>query len=352
MPKDREKTVNPAIAHLKSEKARALKKGKAAISAQRNERLASRNPFRLERQVDDLKALQHDGGGLGARDKKQLEELERQLGMVRKAREKVGDKVPTGREVGGEGRNRGSGDGARGRGRGGSYGGLGKRARGEDGRREESSGNETDESVRRIPMPRDTPPPIPRSDRQWRGRGGYRGSTANGHGSGNANMEPLGEGREKIFHDLPAKPSAPVAAKTTYEAKAVVRDLRKEAVKAFMPSAVARKVQAAKGEPGKLLEEEEVERLEGEGYLRHGGRERGGEGDGNGDKRMARMGGVVVDAAPEVGNERSMEGMGGDGDRDRLEEEEERFRWEMEPEMEMERPERQVRMKEVSDEDL
>ncbi|KAI4105254.1 MAG: hypothetical protein L6R37_002802 [Teloschistes peruensis] len=91
MPKDREKkTLNPATAHLKSEKARALKKGKAAVSAQRTDRLASRNPFRLERQIADLKALAADGG-LGARDKKQLEELERQLGMVRKAREKVGD---------------------------------------------------------------------------------------------------------------------------------------------------------------------------------------------------------------------------------------------------------------------
>ncbi|KAL9577554.1 MAG: hypothetical protein Q9212_006296, partial [Teloschistes hypoglaucus] len=92
MPKDREKkTLNPATAHLKSEKARALKKGKAAVSAQRTDRLASRNPFRLERQIADLKALAGDAagaGGMGARDKKQLEELERQLGMVRKAREK------------------------------------------------------------------------------------------------------------------------------------------------------------------------------------------------------------------------------------------------------------------------
>ncbi|KAL9580021.1 MAG: hypothetical protein Q9203_006475, partial [Teloschistes exilis] len=96
MPKDREKkALNPATAHLKSEKARALKKGKAAVSAQRTDRLASRNPFRLERQIADLKALAADGsggggsgGGLSARDKKQLEELEKQLGMVRKAREK------------------------------------------------------------------------------------------------------------------------------------------------------------------------------------------------------------------------------------------------------------------------
>ncbi|KAL8711777.1 MAG: hypothetical protein Q9225_007069, partial [Loekoesia sp. 1 TL-2023] len=88
MPKDR--TLNPATAQLKADKARALKKSKAAVSAQRTERLAQRNPSRLERQISDLKSLAESSptGGLNAREKKQLEELERQLVAVRRAREK------------------------------------------------------------------------------------------------------------------------------------------------------------------------------------------------------------------------------------------------------------------------
>ncbi|KAI4242091.1 MAG: hypothetical protein LQ352_007304, partial [Teloschistes flavicans] len=279
MPKDREKkALNPATAHLKSEKARALKKGKAAVSAQRTDRLASRNPFRLERQIGDLKALAGDGGsaGLGARDKKQLEELERQLGMVKKAREKVGDHrgfPPGGREEGSGGRG-GAGAVGRGRGRGGGgYGGLGKRRRGEDARGESSGGggdgSETDESVRGIPMPRDTPPPVPHSrGHHGRARGGggggggfHRGSSTttataaaagihdHGQAAANANMEPLGEARGRVHGSQPLSGTTMTkTAKTTYEAKSAVRDLRKEAVRAFMPAAVARKMQAARGE--------------------------------------------------------------------------------------------------------
>ncbi|KAL8666941.1 MAG: hypothetical protein Q9168_007384, partial [Polycauliona sp. 1 TL-2023] len=92
MAKDKDRTLNPATAQLKADKARALKKGKAAITAQRTERLASRNPSRLERQIAELKEGGGGGGELGGRDKKQLEELEKQLGAVRKAREKVGVK--------------------------------------------------------------------------------------------------------------------------------------------------------------------------------------------------------------------------------------------------------------------
>lgn len=334
MPKDR--TLNPAAAQLKADKARALKKSKAAVSAQRNERLAQRNPSRLERQISDLKAA---GGDLNPRDKKQLEDLERQLTAVKKAREKVGDKAPA---FGGAGR--GNDQDNRDKGRGGGV--LGKRSRG-DGyghngkgwREDESSGGETDESVRNIPMPRDTPPPIPPSHRHHhhhRGQG-PRDSTVptNGDGSGNANLTPLGEGREhrQQVHTLPPKPEPVVAAapaKTTYEAKPVVRDLRKEAVKAFMPAVVARKVQAVKGAGGRLLEEEEVEKLEREGYgggasvVREGGGGKGRE--------------TVVDSAPMVEG-RKKEGEGKEEQRRQLEEEEERFS-------------REVRMEEVSDEDL
>ena len=205
----------------------------------------------------------------------------------------LGDKAPAfgGNRGGGEARGRGDGRGGRG-----GYGGLGKRHRGE----EESSGGETDESVRKIPWPRDTPPPIPRQRRDDRSRL-----------STNANSEPLGaeprlqnrDGAEAKLPDttLPAKP----APKTMYESKPVVRDLRKEATARFVPNAVKRKIDATKGVGGKLLEEEEVEKLEKEGY----GVDRKLWGDGVGGR------GLVVDAERE---------------RRRLEEEEERFRREME----------------------
>ncbi|KAL8763164.1 MAG: hypothetical protein Q9184_000967 [Pyrenodesmia sp. 2 TL-2023] len=293
MPKER--TINPATAHLKSQKARALKKSKLAVSAQRNERLASRNPSRLERQISELK----EGGLDNAKDKKQLEELEKQLAAVKKAREKVGDKAPTFRAGGDK---RGDREGFKGRG----GGVLGKRGR--DGERREmnesSSDSETDEGVRGIPMPRDTPPPIPSQHRHDRRRGpGSRGD--NERGLGNANLEPLGEGRERTNHESPKTSDPILVAKTTYEAKAVVRDLRKEAVKAFMPTVVARKVQAVKGggAGGRLLEEEEAEALEREGYagVGTGQGQREGHWDEDGKGRS-----IVVDAAPEVG-----EGKGG-----------------------------------------
>ncbi|KAL8953041.1 MAG: hypothetical protein Q9222_001091 [Ikaeria aurantiellina] len=341
MPKDR--TLNPAAAQLKADKARALKKSKAAVSAQRNERLAQRNPSRLERQITELKDLAESSAtGLNARDQKQLAELEKQLGAVRKARDKVGDKAKVFDERGQGGRG-GGGGGERGHG-GGNV--LGKRSRGEghQSMRMESSGSDTDESVKNIPMPRDTPPPLPPSLHRHNGHSRHDDSTS--AGSGNANMVPLGKGREQTFHDLPQKPDtnsvpSPAAARTTYESKPMIRDLRKEAVKAFMPSVVARKVHAIKGGGvgGRLLEEEEVEKLEREGYTA-GGTE-------GGDKRLREEAGgidgrvekeVTVNAAPEV-SDIVPTGAMEDEQKARLEEEEARFS-------------REVRMEEVSDEDL
>ncbi|KAI4163550.1 MAG: hypothetical protein LQ342_002822 [Letrouitia transgressa] len=294
MAKDKDRALNPAAAQRKADKQKALKKGKAAVQAQRNERLAHRNPARLERQIADLKTLQSSspqGGGLSARDKKQLEDLERELGRVKKAREALGGKAP-------------------------SFSAAGEKRNLHTGSSSASDGEETDESVRRIPMPRDTPPPIPRTP----GTGSKR-RRGEGNAHPNANLEPLGkEGR--VQHELPKKPEAP-APRTTYEAKPVVRDLRKEAVKAFVPATVARKAAAAKGGVGeRLLEEEEVQKLEKEGYV-------GGRGKGNG----ASAGGIVVDAAPAV------DGGGGEDEQSRSDEEAERFS-------------REVRMEEVSDEDL
>lgn len=192
---------------------------------------------------------------------------------------------------------------------------LGKRGRDQ----EESEGSETDESVRNIPMPRDTPPPIPFQ------RHRQRGPDFGGAG-GNANMEPLGEGRgggEREPHALPEKPQ--MVAQTVYEAKPAVRDLRKEAVNRFVPTVVKRKLDASKGGVGgRLLEEEEVEKLEREGY--------GVKAMGTRDEAAA----TRVDPVPKVGEE-----AGGNDLRD-LEEEEERFRREM----------RHVQMEEVDDEDL
>lgn len=354
MAKDKDRAQNPAAQQRKLEKQKALKKGssllfqlsysptlsnpfllidplatgKAAVAAQRTERYASRNPRRLESTISDLRALKESQGGkLSPRDQRQLEEAERDVERVKKARDVLGDKAPTFSSNRGGGDARGRGDGRGGRG---SYGGLGKRHRDEE---EESSGGETDESVKRIPWPRDTPPPIPRQRRDDRPRP-----------STNANSEPLGaerklrnrEGAEVEVPDttLPAKP----APKTTYESKPVVRDLRKEATARFVPNAVKRKIDATKGVGAKLLEEEEVEKLEKEGYGRSLG-------DGAGGR------GLVVDAAPEVGGG----GLEDEEEIRRLEEEEERFRREMET-VEADGEEangpKKVMMEEISDEDL
>ena len=277
MAKDKDRSLNPAAAHRKQEKLKALKKGerrcassyspslldclsltvslnkgKAAVAASRTARLATRNPSRLERQIADLKSLEESSGSLNARDKKQLEELERDLTRVKKARTERPDLVLQ--------RGVGSGRGGRGGGI------LGKRNR--EGRpqwgQDHSSSEETDEDVKRIPMPRDTPPPVPRP-RPETSRSQHGGTR------GNANMEPLGTGREHLQDHarhmpdlaLPPKPAALV--QKVYESAPQVRDLRKEATQRFMPSVVKRKIDASKGK-GKLLEEDEMERLEKEGY--------------------------------------------------------------------------------------
>ena len=242
--------------------------------------------------------------------------MRRDVAAVRKAREALGDKAPTfDRGYGAEGGGRGDRDLGRGRGRGGVT--PGKRRRPGNGPDGDSDGSETDESVRTIPMPRDTPPPIPS---QYLRRVNHA----------NANLEPLGQGRgggEREPHVLPSRPE-PVAqahAQTVYEAKPAVRDLRKEAVSAFVPAVVQRKLGARKGR-GKLLEPEEMDRLEMQGY-------------GDGDRGQVREDGkradIVVNAAPVVAQGGQADGAG------MLEEEEERFEREL----------RSVQMEEVEDED-
>lgn len=114
------------------------------------------------------------------------------------------------------------------------------------------------DDVKNIPMPRDTPPPIPKEilDEWYAKRRAKR----------SANQEPVANQRQQS-----EKPAAPVVeAKTVYEAKPVIRDLRKEAVSAFVPTAVRMKIEKSKGQGG-LMEPEEADRLEKEGYLRTSG---------------------------------------------------------------------------------
>ena len=165
-------------------------------------------------------------------------------------------------------------------------------------------------------MPRDTPPPIPRQRPR---------SSVGGQGS-NANMVPLGDGRghlqdqQSAVPDLSLPPKPVATVQKVYESAPQVRDLRKEATQKFMPTVVKRKIDASKGR-GRLLEEDEVEKLEQEGY-----------GSAKGKVETVGAGGVMVDAAPAV-DERSP-GSPGAGYLEEeqariLKEEEERFAREM-----------------------
>ncbi|KAL1960506.1 hypothetical protein VTO42DRAFT_7805 [Malbranchea cinnamomea] len=234
MAKDKDRAINPAQAQRKLEKQRALRKGKAEAQARRYEKLARRNPDRLQRQIDDLKAVEESGQPLRPHEKQILEKLEQELRAVKKAREVLGDRAPTFGKAGGGEQKRDHGPGV-----------LGKRRREGQCQRPEQDddSSDTDESVRRIPMPRDTPPPIPRQhQRQTDQYGGPR--------------EP---------HPLPQKPVL-TEAKTVYEAAPAIRNLQQEAVSKFVPAAVRMKQAAAKGQ-GRLVEPEEMDKLEKSGYL-------------------------------------------------------------------------------------
>jgi hypothetical protein len=213
----KERNVNPATAALKASKKSQIKKSKANLANQRAEKFARRNPNRLQRQIDDLKAAEA-GGTLRPKDKQTLEQLEKDLRTVHKARELLGDKAPQFPQRRDD--RRGSDDGNV----------LGKRRR-EDNqdRRRRDSGSDTDEDAKDIPMPKDIEnmPPLPR-----------RKSATN------ANETPLGPSKTGPY-EAPQKAAAPV--QTVYEAAPVIRDLRKESSR-FIPAAVAEKMKRAKGE--------------------------------------------------------------------------------------------------------
>ncbi|PSR88558.1 WW domain binding protein 11-domain-containing protein [Coniella lustricola] len=258
----KEKNFNPVQAQRKADKAKAIKKGKADVAAKRNERLAKRNPERIQQQIDDLKAIGTGGGKLSQHEEQVLSGLEKELKAVQKARETLGDAAPQFKR-GGPSRDDGNDRGV-----------LGKRRRNFNDV-DSSSDSDVPEDVKAIPMPRDTPPPVPKEvlDKWWAKRRAKR--NANTNASTNANTEPLGRDRgvggEVVQGDDATLTSvsapAPVAeAKTVYEAKPIVRDLRKEAA-AFVPTIVRQKLDKSQGHGG-LMEPEEADRLEREGYLR------------------------------------------------------------------------------------
>lgn len=297
--------------------------------------------MRLERQIAELKGLESETGKpLGARERKQLEDAERDLARVKKARETVG--APATSEGGRGGR---TGVGGRGWG-----GGLGKRTRESTRARESEESSDTDESVRQIPMPRDTPPPIPRPIQ--RHRNPLPAPASNDKVSlTNANLEPLGHSTRVLpqphypSNEATNKPEP----KTVYESKPVVRDLRKEAVEKFVPVAVQRKLDASRGEGGHLLEEEEISQLERGGYGFGGviGRRRMKRGFEKEEGNVGMEGGGTADENKEGQDERNGRRWSEKEVR-RLREEEERFERELAMEDEG-KVDRAVTMEEVQD---
>lgn len=233
MPK--EKGFNPVAQQRKADKKKEIAKSRKNVQEQRNEKLARRNPDRLQKQIDELKDLE-TRGVLRPKDKETLAQLEKDVRGIKRAREALGDKAPQfpshqrrerpdARQEQQERRQH-----------------LGKRRRDEENAHD--SGSETDPEVRGIPMPRDTPPPIPRATFQ----------------------DPqIGPDGQRMPHALPSKPTAPAAPpQLVYSSAPQLRDLKKEATK-FVPAAVRAKQKQARGE-GRLLEAEELDKLEQSGY--------------------------------------------------------------------------------------
>ncbi|QUC19809.1 uncharacterized protein UV8b_04050 [Ustilaginoidea virens] len=248
MPKER--GYNPVQAQRKADKAKAIKKGKAENQERRNERLARKNPDRIQKQIDDLTAIAAGGGKLSRHEEQLLEGLEKELKSVSKARESLGDRAPSfGHAHGRDGPSGPSGP-------------LGKRRRDSRG---SSSDEDVPDDVRNIPMPRDTPPPIPKDvlDR-WYARRRARRGQAKEQKPDDA-VRRGDDATPKLAGPPPVQP--PVQPQTVYEAKPVMRDLRQEAVSAFVPTAVQRKLKKSQGQGG-LLEPEEADRLEKEGYMK------------------------------------------------------------------------------------
>lgn len=194
MAKDKSE-ANPVHTAAKQAKKAAIRKNKATLAAARQDRLSKRDPSRLEKRLASARS---------SGNTREIETLERDLAAVRRARTAKGveERAPPRREQ--EDRHR---------------------------RRRDDEGEETDEDVRSIPMPRDTPPPMPRLQRNE-------------------------EKREKK------------EAQMTYSAAPVLRDLKKESTATkFAPAVVRRNIALAKGEDG-VVDEGEFDRLERAGYTK------------------------------------------------------------------------------------
>ncbi|CAK3893990.1 stress response nst1-like [Lecanosticta acicola] len=233
MPKER--SINPAAQQRKADKQKEIARNKKHVQNQRNEKLAKRNPERLQKQIDELKESEARGV-LRPKDKDTLAQLERDLRGVRRAREALGDAAPKfpsherreRHDPRQEQRERRQN--------------LGKRRREE----QEAESSDSDPEARDIPMPRDTPPPIPRQERRPF-----------------VDLQ-VGPDGQRVPHALPAKPAAPPPPQLVYTSAPQIRDLKKEATR-FVPSVVAQKKKQSKGQ-GRLLEPEEIDRLEKSGY--------------------------------------------------------------------------------------
>ncbi|PWW78394.1 hypothetical protein C7212DRAFT_351180 [Tuber magnatum] len=223
----------------KKEKAKQVKKGKAEKQKLRTEKLARRNPDRIQKQIDELTAIEEGGGQMNAGDKKLFAELQRDLAAVKKAKQALGEKVPEQRVGVKRSARDMEKDEKRDPPRSHHHRLLRHRREEEEGseERDSDSGGSTSSSVRDIPMPPGTPPPLPR--KAW----------------------PRGP---RTVHELPEKPAI-APAQTTYSAAPIIRDLRKEA-SVFVPAAVKRKMlveNATLGEGKGGGDEEEEEEEEG-----------------------------------------------------------------------------------------
>jgi hypothetical protein len=128
---------------------------------------------------------------------------------------------------------------------------LGKRRRGDDDSTDNDDGDVPDD-VKRIPMPRDTPPPVPKEilDQWWarrRARRNARFEAAGGRrDGGDGAREGAREGAPRrregsteetsSSREPAARPPTPAPQKV-YSSQPVLRDLRKEAT-VFMPASV------------------------------------------------------------------------------------------------------------------
>ena len=215
--------------HQQTEPALTRSPGKSDIQARRNEKLSKKNPNRIQKQIDDLRNITVSGGSLTKHEESVLEALERELKAVKKAREALGDKAPIffQRHIRDE-RNA-----------------LDKRRR-NNGDSSEDSG--VPEDVQDIPMPRDTPPPIPKEVMDaWHARRRARWQARNQARMVPEQVDQVRDGGRTGEQDRKPKPN--VESKTVYESAPQVRDLRKDAVTAFMPPAVrAKMAQTAKGQ--------------------------------------------------------------------------------------------------------